>query len=632
MKRDNKLLKLGIKRIVACILIFLGAFVSILTPLIKGLGVANASSNNSLSSVYPSQMTKLSLSLVYTGAEVDGTVNSIQSLAITDKYFVAVQANTVNENTGWIVATDLKNPSSKPAWKVKYNVGHGNGATWDSRRDKIVVVNGATKLYFDADNGKFLNEVTKGPAASAIAYDADDDWYIQANGADKISGRILDSDFNQLKTFDASHRLVSQDIAYHDGYIYRIAWGGCDYLKTRKKNDADAAYCNKYFGEGSNVIYAFDMNGDFLEAYYIDKGFGELESMAFSKDGTPYLLFNGKPDNVHYSVYRINNFRHNVTSKVANKITEIQKIDNEALREELLRQIGASDQVDDANVVADQPESFSDVANQPSDPSDVASKEELDEKNGDNSGVNIGEASDTIVVRDSSEVDTGETPDMTIRESDETDIGETLNVTAVEVSDEVSDNEVTEVSTENHSAANENDAVGITTKVITTVATMPDSEVATGFENEATQPEPVVRVAVVAVSNKDEVYGVIDGDEVIDDSNAREVARADEGIKYTELLNNTKEKSNTVDKQNVVAKNENNKVHEDATEPDAVKETTVDENVNTESNLDVPTTGKSVKAEDNKTFDANKVIVITAVVIGCLAIAFCIIVAIRALR
>ncbi len=281
----------------------------------------NASANNNLGGVYPAQMQKLNLSLVYTGSEVDGTVNSTQSFAVTDKYFIAVQAHSSKENAGWIVATDYKNPSSKPAWKVKYNIGHGNGAAWNSKKNQIVVIHGTTKFFFNATNGKFVNKVTQGVSGSGIAYDAQNDRYIQTSGSGKTSGRVLDNKFNTLFTFDAGHRLVNQDVGYHNGYIYRIGWGGCNY-----SGNQNVDYCRKYFGNNSNVIYQFDAKGNFVKAFYIEAGFGELESLDFAADGTMYLMFNGKPDSTHYSVYKVTNFngQKNVKKTESKKPAEIK--------------------------------------------------------------------------------------------------------------------------------------------------------------------------------------------------------------------------------------------------------------------------------------------------------------------
>ena len=274
-----------------------------------------ASSNNNLPSIMPSQMTRLNLTKIYTGAEVDSSINSTQSFTITDNYFVAVQAHSVNENAGWLVATSFTNPSSTPAWEKSYNVRHGNGATWNSSTDQIVITDDATRFFFDADNGNFVKSINIDTYASGIAYDKAGNKYIQASGG---TGRILDSNFNSLLTFDASHRLVNQDMAYHAGRIYRVAWGGCSYLMEDGET-ADANYCYNYFGEDSDVIYEFDMNGDFTRAFYMGPGTGELESIDFGPDGAMYLLFNGDPDYLHYSVYKADlTFREDQTVTFAN--------------------------------------------------------------------------------------------------------------------------------------------------------------------------------------------------------------------------------------------------------------------------------------------------------------------------
>ncbi len=292
------------KRFLVSIIVAIGLSVFGAVVLARNLNQVEASSNNNLGSILPSQMTKLTLSHVYTGSEVDSTINSTQSFTITDKYFIAVQAHSVNENSGWIIATDFANPSSTPAWKKSYNVGHGNATTWNSKTDQIVIADGKTRLFFNADNGNFVKSIDVSTNASGIAYNGAKDQYIQTSGNGASSGRILDSNFNSLMTFDAGHRLVNQDVAYYGGYIYRIAWGGCDYL--REDGDTENAdYCDTYFGEDSNVIYQFDMNGDFVRAYYIEEGFGELEGIDFA-NGSMYLLFNGKPDYLHYSVYKAN--------------------------------------------------------------------------------------------------------------------------------------------------------------------------------------------------------------------------------------------------------------------------------------------------------------------------------------
>ena len=257
--------------------------------------------------IYPDGMTKLKTSLVYSGQLVDGTVNSTQGFAVTDKYFVAVQAHSSKEDAGWIVATDINNPSSTPTWKTQSSVGHGNGATWNKKTNQIVVVDKEAKYLFDAENGEPAGVVDTGIVGTGVAYDAEDDWYVQTYGHRDARAQMLTSDNQYIREINVGHRLMGQDIGYSNGYVYRIGWGGCNSL-DRYDRPEDAAYCREHFGEGTNVIYQFDMNGGFIEAFYIEGATGELESLDFGQDGTMYLLFNSSPRWGYYSVYQVMNY------------------------------------------------------------------------------------------------------------------------------------------------------------------------------------------------------------------------------------------------------------------------------------------------------------------------------------
>lgn len=274
----------------------------------EGLDEASSlADEDSWVNIYPDEMTKLKTSLVYSGQLVDGTVNSTQSFAVTDKYFVAVQAHSSKENAGWIVATDINNPSSTPTWKTQSSVGHGNGATWNKKTNQIVVVDKEAKYLFDAENGEPAGVVDTGIVGTGVAYDAEDDWYVQTYGHRDARAQMLTSDNQYIREINVGHRLMGQDIGYSNGYVYRIGWGGCISL-DRYDRPEDAAYCREHFGEGTNVIYQFDMNGGFKEAFYIEGATGELESLDFGQDGTMYLLFNGSPKSGHYSVYKVTNY------------------------------------------------------------------------------------------------------------------------------------------------------------------------------------------------------------------------------------------------------------------------------------------------------------------------------------
>lgn len=311
-KKSKRNVLAGLMVVVWALTYCVASVLSVISPVsaVDEDGLDEASSlvdEDSWVNIYPDEMTKLKTSLVYSGRLVDGTVNSTQSFAVTDKYFVAVQAHSSKENAGWIVATDINNPSSTPTWKTQSSVGHGNGATWNKKTNQIIVVDKEAKYLFDAENGEPAGVVDTGIVGTGVAYDAEDDWYVQTYGHRDARAQMLTSDNQYIREINVGHRLMGQDIGYSNGYVYRIGWGGCNSL-DRYDRPEDAAYCREHFGEGTNVIYQFDMNGGFIEAFYIEGATGELESLDFGQDGTMYLLFNGSPKSGHYSVYKVTNY------------------------------------------------------------------------------------------------------------------------------------------------------------------------------------------------------------------------------------------------------------------------------------------------------------------------------------
>lgn len=311
-KKSKRNVLAGLMVVVWALTYCVASVLSVISPVsaVDEDGLDEASSladEDSWVNIYPDEMTKLKTSSVYSGRLVDGTVNSTQSFAVTDKYFVAVQAHSSKEDAGWIVATDINNPSSTPTWKTQSSVGHGNGATWNKKTNQIVVVDKEAKYLFDAENGEPAGVIDTGIIGTGVAYDAEDDWYVQTYGHRDARAQMLTSDNQYIREINVGHRLMGQDIGYSNGYVYRIGWGGCNSL-DRYDRPEDAAYCREHFGEGTNVIYQFDMNGGFIEAFYIEGATGELESLDFGQDGTMYLLFNSSPRGGYYSVYKVTNY------------------------------------------------------------------------------------------------------------------------------------------------------------------------------------------------------------------------------------------------------------------------------------------------------------------------------------
>ena len=94
MGRKNFKLAVERKNFVASMIVILGVSVFGAAVLARNLNQVDAAEGD-WKNMMPSDMTQLTLSHVYTGSEVDSTINSTQSFTITDKYFVAVQAHSV---------------------------------------------------------------------------------------------------------------------------------------------------------------------------------------------------------------------------------------------------------------------------------------------------------------------------------------------------------------------------------------------------------------------------------------------------------------------------------------------------------------------------------------------------------
>ncbi len=98
------------------------------------LGVSGSQINNTSAangsmhlSMTRSKMTDLKLSRVLRASEADG-VNSVQSFAVTDKYFIAIHSNVTTEKLAYVRAYNID--TGKMVWSKKSTIlGHGNGAT-----------------------------------------------------------------------------------------------------------------------------------------------------------------------------------------------------------------------------------------------------------------------------------------------------------------------------------------------------------------------------------------------------------------------------------------------------------------------------------------------------------------------
>lgn len=225
------------------------------------------------------------MKVVYTSAR-DYGYNSVQSMAITDKYFVVLQTNTKDDRQNHV--TFLDKASFKVVKTLELSLGHANGATYDSKNDEILVVDGKKIHRIGATSFKYLGTKSITDAngelynASGIAFDVDNNRFYASSG--KKIRTITASDFRIYNYLISDHVQVNQDIGYYNGYIYRVTW------ETKGGSEGES-WQNGYFDRDDNVILQFAADGSSLSPFYTSNPACEMESIAFD-GGKPYLLFN----------------------------------------------------------------------------------------------------------------------------------------------------------------------------------------------------------------------------------------------------------------------------------------------------------------------------------------------------
>lgn len=237
---------------------------------------------------------------------------SAQSFAINDDDFVVIAApRGGNKNGGGLNEVIAINRSSKQANGVAFqDMGHANGATWDSKRNQLLVVDGKNVYRFDddykyIDTKSTLNSDGEPISASGIAYDNLHDQYwtsIKAGGYETAIRKVNMSNWKTTTVVKENHTQVNQDLAYYHGYAYRILWTG---------NNSDYAYKNGHFQVNSGVILQFGDDGTFTGSFYMPNISCELESAAFAGDEM-YLLYNncgsnGSRADGYYAIAKVSN-------------------------------------------------------------------------------------------------------------------------------------------------------------------------------------------------------------------------------------------------------------------------------------------------------------------------------------
>ena len=246
----------------------------------------------------------------------------LQGLTIANNQLIFMSA--INQIPSKSVMYSYKLDDFDNIYKKDFsNTAHGNGMTYNSKEDKVlVIVNNEGYTVFEY-NGKTLireKEHTRDtfPPTSGIGYDYNNDLYVG-----RSDPRLFFFDINnneRVFQFSSFMFEASQDLEYFNGYIFDCS---SDFGENSK-------YQNYSFYPGNEIIYIYDAKLDQskkptknfgrLIARLSMTNLGELESISF-RDGYLYIGF----EYDGYTFYKI---------EYQKFISEIKKLSDSILLDE----------------------------------------------------------------------------------------------------------------------------------------------------------------------------------------------------------------------------------------------------------------------------------------------------------
>lgn len=231
------------------------------------------------------------LELVYTGEKPKG-VGSVQSLAITDDYFVIAGRPKASEKDNQLIVINRKTLTDVTSSLIKkgttYELGHANGMTYNPQTNELVVVgirNSANKYELAArislEDFELVGTDKMACYGNGIAYDVMHDEYIVRS--DKSIYVLNDIPGMKQDGASVATDFTGQDIAYHDGYIYLANW---------IESGSDLAAMRYGLVSNQNVIYKVDKRGNIVDIFLLKTPKLELEGIDFVGNEA-YVLYNG---------------------------------------------------------------------------------------------------------------------------------------------------------------------------------------------------------------------------------------------------------------------------------------------------------------------------------------------------
>ena len=231
------------------------------------------------------------------------TYKQLQGFTVTKDKLVYLSSN--NNNREKSVMYSYYTKDFKTAYQVTYSTtGHGNGMTYNSKTDKVLVVGPDEYKKVYELNGSTLKKEKEYPISSypkfnGIGYDYNDDLYIGYTGK-----KIFMTDTTKMtKKFewDMAFFETAQDLEYNNGYIFYV---------TSELGAPNKYQQYSFYTKGNNFVSVYNAKlsasgkptknfGKLVCRLYMT-GKGELEDVSF-RNGNVYLGFATQKIDATYS-------------------------------------------------------------------------------------------------------------------------------------------------------------------------------------------------------------------------------------------------------------------------------------------------------------------------------------------
>ncbi len=211
---------------------------------------------------------------------------SLQGFTIVkDKLFIVLSG--FEDTKALIKVFDLN--TYEEVMEIKNNkLGHANDVTYNSKTNKIYVLAGSGSLnihVFNGDNFKYEEKIKIDLPGRSITYIEELDKYAVrtvSNGYIYNNEFKLESKVPFIYGMNFSTDIARQGWAYYNGLIYYTNWSW-----------------KRLGGDGTNVIFIYDLDGNMKGSWYTKDDIGEIEDIAFYNERM-VLGFNCYDGNIRF--------------------------------------------------------------------------------------------------------------------------------------------------------------------------------------------------------------------------------------------------------------------------------------------------------------------------------------------